>query len=68
MFCRVLTATVCPARSLADLIELSFLTATPVTSAPTLPLEAAPLATDLMGTPLTWAIISDVVLLNPNWN
>ena len=32
------------------------------------PVEAVPLTTDLIGTPLVWAIINDVTLLNPNWN
>ena len=62
------TATERPARSFADFTGLSFFTRTPVTSAPTLPLEAAPLTTDFTGTPLVCASIREVVLLKPNWN
>jgi hypothetical protein len=68
MFWSVFTATVRPARSFADFTELFFFTRTPVTSAPTLPLDAAPLTTDFTGTPLVCASIKDVVLLKPNWN
>ncbi|PBC77043.1 hypothetical protein BX265_1776 [Streptomyces sp. TLI_235] len=45
-FCSVFTATVLPTRSLADLIALSFLTATALMSLPTSPVEAVPLTTD----------------------
>ncbi len=68
MFFSVLTATFFPARSLGDLTGLSPLTTTPPKSAPAFPVEATPLATARTGTLRLRATISDVVLLNPNWN
>lgn len=68
MFFSVLTATFFPSSSFADLIGLPFFTVMAPKSLPATPVEATPLTTAFTGTFWLWAIISEVMLLNPNWN
>lgn len=49
-------------------MALPFLTVMAPKSLPATPVDATPLAMAFTGTPLDWAIISEVMLENPNWN